>query len=133
MRAALPTAVLIAVASLPAIAAPRAEPVVARSPALDKLLGTAVAGPAVDCINLPRVRSSTTLSNPDTIVYRMGRTQYVNQPAGGCNFRLDPIIVSRTPSTNLCRGDIISVVDRSSRIPVGSCGLGSFVPYRSAK
>ncbi|HEX8446864.1 MAG TPA: hypothetical protein VF649_09645 [Sphingomonas sp.] len=102
-------------------------------PKLDKALTGKVAGKPVDCISLPRVRSSTTFTKPDSILYRVGRVSYLNQPAGGCGFRMDPIIVSRTPTTQLCRGDIISVVDRGSRIPMGSCGLGSFTPYTAAK
>ncbi|WP_076068799.1 hypothetical protein [Sphingomonas montana] len=133
MLVRISTAFLIATVALPAVAAPRADLSVRHSPALDKELAGTVAGKPVDCISLPRVRSSMTLSNPDTIIYRIGRTRYVNQPAGGCNLRSDPIIVSQPPSTRLCRGDIISLVDRSSRFPVGSCGLGSFVPYTPAK
>ncbi|GGE86828.1 hypothetical protein [Sphingomonas prati] len=130
MSIRLSAALLIAAASVPAVAA---DVPIVRTPALDKLIGDRVAGAPVDCIDLPRVRSSDTLSNPDTIVYRTGQLLYVNQPAGGCGFRSDPIIVSRTPSTRLCRGDIISSVDRGSRMPMGSCGLGTFTPYAKAK
>jgi len=111
-----------------------ASPALAASPTLESTLAGRVAGKPVDCIQLPRVRSSTTFTNPDSIVYRLSnRTIYLNQPAGGCGFRGDPIIITRTPSTSLCRGEIISAVDRGSRIPMGSCGLGAFIPYTKAK
>ncbi|MFD1949293.1 hypothetical protein ACFSGX_00755 [Sphingomonas arantia] len=133
MSVRLYTALLIAAASVPAFAAAPVEAPITRSPELDKLIGNRVAGAPVDCIDLPRARSSETVSNPDTIVYRVGQSLYVNQPAGGCGFRFDPIIVSRTPSTRLCRGDIITAVDRASRMQQGSCGLGMFTPYAKAK
>lgn len=111
-----------------------ASPALAASPTLESTLAGRVAGKPVDCINLPRVRSSTTFTSPDSIVYRLSnRTVYLNQPAGGCGLRGDPILITRTPSTRLCRGDIVSVVDRGSRIPMGSCGLGVFIPYTKAK
>lgn len=122
-------------AGAPMDAAPAGPPgVIARSPALDKLLAGRTAGTPVSCINLPRARSSTTTSDPDTIIYRTtSRLSYVNQPAGGCNLGNDPILVTRTPSTRLCSGDIVQVIDRASRFPVGSCGLGEFVPFTRGK
>ena len=126
-------ALVIAGAALPA-ASQDAVPLT-MSPKLEKQLAGRTPGKPVSCISLSQVRGgSSTFANPDTIVYRASsRLSYVNQPAGGCNLRSDPIIMSRTPSTQLCRGDIITVLDRSSRIPVGSCGLGDFVPFTRGK
>jgi hypothetical protein len=111
-----------------------AGPAAARPATLESTLAGRVAGAPVDCIDLPRVQGSSSFSDPDSIVYRMsGKLLYLNQPAGGCGLRGDPVLVTRTPSTRLCRGDIVNAIDRGSRIPVGSCGLGPFVPYTKAK
>jgi hypothetical protein len=40
--------------------------------------------------------------------------------------------VTRTSSSQLCRGDIATVIDTSTRTPVGSCVFGDFVPYTVA-
>ena len=36
---------------------------------------------------------------------------------------------TRTPSGQLCRGDIAQAVDRTANFPAGSCSFGDFVPY----
>ena len=101
---------------------------------LDKALAGRVAGKSESCVTLRDIQSTATFSDPDTILYTMrSGVRYVNRPAGGCGLRGDPIIVSSTPSTRICRGDIITLVDRTSRFQVGGCGLGDFVPYTKAK
>lgn len=82
-----------------------------------------------DCVEQTRLRESQTFG--DTIVYRgAGSTRYINRTSGGCNIgRDDAILVTRTPSTLLCRGDIAQAIDRTSHFPVGSCSYGAFIPY----
>ncbi len=61
-----------------------------------------------------------------------GRTRgtvYVNRPAAGCPDLRHRYLVTRTPSTQLCRGDIVQVVDQGGNFPVGGCALGDFTPY----
>jgi hypothetical protein len=36
----------------------------------------------------------------------------------------------RSTSTQLCRGDIATVMELTSRTTYGGCGLGDFQPYR---
>lgn len=124
---------LLAALLLPMTIASAARPTDAQK--LEKALAGRTAGKAESCLSLPNIRSTTTYADPDTITYttRSG-VIYVNRPAGGCgSLRSDPIIVSQTPSTRICRGDIISLVDRASRFPVGGCGLGDFIPYPKPK
>lgn len=97
---------------------------------LEQALAGRTAGRPSSCITLRDIQSSSSFTNPDTLLYRLrSGALAVNQPAGGCNLRGDPILVTQTPSTRLCRGDIVQLVDRASRFPIGSCGLGDFVPY----
>ena len=117
---------LAAVLSTMAGAAPR-QTDAAR---LSRELAGRTPGRADSCITLRDIRSSAGFTDPDTILYRLrSGVLAVNRPAGGCNLRGDPILVTQTPSTRLCRGDIVTLVDRTSRFPVGSCGLSDFVPY----
>ena len=65
-----------------------------------------------------------------------GRTNdvvYVNRPAGGCSdLEFGRAIKTQTPTTRLCRGDIVTVFDPVSGMDYGGCSLGEFTPYRRA-
>jgi hypothetical protein len=82
------------------------------------------------CIDQTRVHNIKTFEN--TILYQYSpREIYRNDTSGGCaGLRYGDIVVSRTPTGQLCRGDIIHTVSPGSRTMSGACGLGSFVPYR---
>ena len=70
----------------------------------------------------------------DILLYRVsGRLVYKNDLRSSCNGlgRDNDIIVTRTTGTGPCRGDIITLVDRTSGIGGGSCSLGEFTPYRT--
>ena len=59
---------------------------------------------------------------------------YVNRPTGGCP-SLDGgrFLITRSPTGNLCAGDIVSVREPGPGPDVGSCALGDFTPYRRAR
>ena len=67
-----------------------------------------------------------------TILYRVNSgLVYRSDTAGGCEgIARGDILVTRTPSGQLCRGDIAQTFDQASRFPTGSCSFGDFVPYR---
>lgn len=97
----------------------------------DNLLAGKVAGKAEKC--LPTYRSNDmTIIDDDTILFRDGRTVYVNKPLGGCmNLnRSGSALVTRNMGPQLCRGDLATVVDNSTGMSLGACSLGDFVPYR---
>lgn len=108
-------------------APPRSERAQTR---LSDALAGKVAGPPQRC--LPRYgRADQQIVDRGTILYRQGRNLlYRNDPVGGCN-GLDPTRTLLTISHNgdLCRGDIIRVLDQSSGAVVGSCAFGDFIPY----
>ena len=99
----------------------------------DKALAGKVAGKPESCLPLYRSNDMTVIDD-DTILYRDGRTTYVNQPLGGCNNLGNGsyALVTRSTGSQLCRGDIAEVRDMTAGITVGSCALGDFVPYRPA-
>jgi hypothetical protein len=56
---------------------------------------------------------------------------YVNRPVAGCpEIRPGLALKTRSPSTQLCAGDIVEVFDPVTGFGFGSCGLGEFTPYR---
>lgn len=99
---------------------------------LDRELAGLVPGPAKSC--LQSWERDQVKAFGDTLVYRArggGRnsTRYVTQTTGCRGVGDDSILVTRTPTTQLCRGDIATTVDRTSRFPTGGCSFGDFVPY----
>ena len=60
------------------------------------------------------------------------RRVYINHMRGGGCLGLDGgrnALVTRNPTGRLCSGDIAQVLDTSSRIMMGSCVFGDFVPF----
>ena len=89
------------------------------------------AGPPVSCVNQRDLGGNH--SAGDAIVFggRTRSTLYVNRPAGGCpDLNFGRALVIRTTSSQLCRGDIATILDPVSRTEFGGCGLGDFTPYR---
>lgn len=99
----------------------------------DKMLAGKTAGRPAKCLPLQRSNDMVVIDD-DTILYRNGRTTYVNKPLGSCSLlsRGSYALVTRSIGSQLCRGDIATVVDTSSGSTVGSCALGDFIPYRAA-
>ena len=99
----------------------------------EKTLAGKTPGKSDSC--LPTYRSNDmTVIDERTILFRDGRTTWVNTMIGECNQlgRAGYAIVSRSTGTQLCRGDIATVTDTTSGASVGSCAYGDFVPYRPA-
>lgn len=121
-----PFEILIAAALIAAPAAARTDP----QQQLDRLLAGRTAGQPVDCINLFPTTRSTTIER-QTVVYEVAGTRYVARFAQGCPELGDNrVIVTRTPSSQLCRGDIAQIVETTPAFPVGSCVFDGFIPYR---
>ena len=101
---------------------------------LDKALrGFEQSGPAQSCVNHRDLGGNKSVGDAILFSGKGGRV-YVNRPAGGCaNINLGRALVTRTTSTQLCRGDIASVVDPVSGANYGGCGLGEFVPYKRVR
>jgi hypothetical protein len=91
-----------------------------------------VPGKPVSCINLRDIRSTKTIGDRTLLYETSSQLVYRNDPVGGCPASAPGrTLITRTPSTQLCRGDIVRVVDLTAGFDVGSCGLGDFTPYRS--
>lgn len=128
-----PAAFLIIAASASACAASAMTET--RSPKAEKRLVSElqgkVAGAPISCLPPLRGRDMIVIDD-NTVLFREGRRKvYRNDPPGGCS----PMgfggytLVTRSTSSQLCRGDIVQVTDLRNGIIAGSCALGDFVPY----
>jgi len=107
----------------------------ARSPdaqrELDKALAGRTPGKPVECIGNFRT-SNMHVIDDWTILFREGRTIYLQNPEGGCSGigSGSNTLVTRLYGTGqLCRGDINHVVDLHTGIAGGACVFTPFVPY----
>lgn len=100
----------------------------------DKMLAGKTAGKAMSCLASRRAGDMVVIDD-DTILFRDGRTVYVNKPLGSCTNLSNQSYALATANTGpqLCRGDLANVIDASAGITVGACALGDFVPYRTAQ
>ena len=65
---------------------------------------------------------------------RTNNTRYVNHPPGGCTeLSSTRALVLRSTSSQICRGDIATVIDPGIGAFRGSCSLGDFTPYRRVR
>ena len=127
LRIMIASAALLASACATTVSARDQTP----DPAFAKAIAGKVAGTPLSCISVLDTRDSTTYRN--AIVYRVNsKLSYVND-LGQCPFlRNDNILVTNIRGSQVCRGDIVNMVDRSSSFPSGSCSFGDFVPHKSA-
>lgn len=96
---------------------------------LAKMLEGREAGKPTDC--LPNYATNRmTVIDKTAIVYRDGRTLWVNIPNNPQDLDDDEVMVTRTFTSQLCRQDIVTMVDRTGGFFSGTLFLGDFVPYR---
>jgi uncharacterized protein DUF6491 len=88
-------------------------------------------GPPVSCVSQRGLGSNRAIGDQAILFEATGDTVYVNRPAGGCpGLGFGRTLVIRTTISQLCRGDIVTVLDPVSGTEYGGCGLGDFIPYR---
>jgi hypothetical protein len=90
-------------------------------------------GPPVSCVNMRNLDGNRSFDG--AIVFDgSGGRKWVNRPAGGCpSLEFGRALRTRTSSSQLCRGDIVSVFDPVSGSEYGGCGLADFEPYRRVR
>ncbi|HVF93843.1 MAG TPA: hypothetical protein VM900_05980 [Sphingomonas sp.] len=135
MRNLLIIAILAAVtgcAQTPAETAAAAQAGVATRAALEKELAGLVPGKPQACLD--RFGSQQLKGFGATVIYKVsGSLKFRSDTAGGCErIARGDILVTRSYSGRLCRGDIGQTIDPVSRFPTGSCSFSDFVPYRKA-
>lgn len=105
------------------------------SPRAQRELAEALAGrtpgPAVRCIRNYRSNNMQVIDD-DTILFRDGRTIYLQKPRNSCigiGNGSRTLVTRPFGTTDLCDGDINRLVDLSAGIGGGSCVFSPFVPY----
>jgi hypothetical protein len=119
---------LLAIAAAPAAAA-RQSMQERGAAELAKELKGLIPGTPEKCVSLSSVDGSHIIDGT-AIVYRgLGGKTYVNRTLNPELLREDGIPVQFVYGSQLCRLDQVRLLDRFSRIPRGTVGLDSFVPY----
>ena len=97
--------------------------------ALAAAIGDRQAGHEVACIDPQQVRS-TRIVEGTAIVYDDGGRLYVQRPrGGGAALRRDDVLVSRIQGGQLCRGDVVTLVEPVTRAQRGFVVLGAFAVF----
>ena len=125
---AIPIAMLLAA---PAVSGEKIQLTEEQQAKLDQQLAGRTAGEPRSCINANDQRNMTVISD-DILIFassRNAKTIYVNKPYGGCRNASRSILSYSRPTSSLCKGEAITLVDSASRMPMGSCAFGDFVPY----
>ena len=131
MRKLLLTIPAVMLFAAPAMSEEKIELTEEQQTMLDKRLEGRTAGEPRSCINGNDQRNMTVISD-DILIFgssRNARTIYVNKPYGGCRNADRNILVYSRPTSSVCKGEIIRLVDNHSGITMGSCSFGEFVPY----
>jgi hypothetical protein len=103
---------------------------------LDRNLGGKEAGEPISCLPASGRDFQTIRVSDNILLYRQsGRVVYRNDLRGGCPGLASDrdVLVFRNTGTSSCRGDIFTLVDRTSGIRGGACVLGEFTPYRTPR
>ena len=109
------------------------EPVDRAGPMPDAVLAATegrVAGTPVSCVSQTLLRNHRVVGGA-MLFEGPGGVIFVNQGSAGCQaLAFGRAIRTRTPSSQLCRGDIVTAFEPVSGTEYGGCVLGDFVPYR---
>ena len=125
---AIPAAMLFAA---PAMSGETIELTEKQQMELDNRLEGRTEGKAQSCIGA-NDQSEMTVISDDILIFgssRNARTIYVNKPYGGCRNADRSILSYKRPTSSLCKGEAIDLIDSSTRMSMGSCAFGEFVPY----
>lgn len=96
---------------------------------LAKMLEGRVAGEPTSCIRNYR-NARLTVIDKTALVYKVGRTLYVNIPKEPDDIDSRDTLVRRSSTNDLCKTDIVTTVDYPGGFYTGNVFLGDFIPYR---
>lgn len=100
---------------------------------LAKAVEGRTAGKPLNCVSASFIGTPQIIDR-DTLVYRSGRTLYVNQLDVECpGLREGNTIVMEIHGSQICRNDSIRVLEPGSTIPGPYCRLGNFTPFKKAQ
>lgn len=132
MRSIIPLTIMATLAGCTAGPAPAPVPLDARQQSrMAQLLGGKVAGTPESCLPNWRTHNMTAIDDSTLIFQGSPGRAWLQKPQSPCNMVSSGtyVLVTRSSTGALCRGDIAQVVDPMSGTNVGSCVMGDFVPY----
>lgn len=89
-------------------------------------------GEPESCVMMNRGTRGLHAVGDDVVLYEINsKLVYRNDLMGTCHGLDGNTMVIKPTNNQYCRGDILRVVDTSTGMNMGSCALGSFVPYRA--
>jgi hypothetical protein len=125
IRLSRPFAMLLALSACASVGASGRE-----QEALASELSGLEAGPAADCIDQSPATSLQVVDG-ETLVYRTGRTIWVNRLAAACpGLRPFDTLVIEAEGSRYCRGDRFRAASAGSAILGPFCRFDRFIPYR---
>jgi hypothetical protein len=98
---------------------------------LSRELAGRVAEAAQRCLPSFRTTNLSVISD-EVLLYRDGRTIWVQRPRGGCSglgSGGNTLVTRQYGTSEMCDGDFNQVVDLRTGMLAGSCVFGPFVPY----
>jgi hypothetical protein len=98
-----------------------------------ELKGYRADGPPKSCVSLRELHGNRSVGE-GVIVFDAAGRKWVNRPPAGCpSLNFGRSLLVKTSTSQLCRGDIATVIEPSWGGEFGSCALGDFEPYRRVK
>lgn len=96
-----------------------------------ELKGYEPAGPPVSCVNMRDLQGNRSIGEGALVFDGPPGRKWINRPPAGCpSLEFGRALRVRTSSSQLCRNEIVTVLDPVSGSEYGGCGLGDFEPYR---
>jgi hypothetical protein len=124
---------IVVAASAAAFAAPAAQREDRDAARIERALAGLTPGQPQSCINPDRSGNSVRYGDTLLVKGRSGIT-YLSHFDAGCAPRDDSYaMISRRPTSQTCRGDIVQFQDLTSGAFGGACAYGSFTPYRRVR
>ncbi len=119
---------LICAAILSASASAAALGQTAQERAEARLAEFSSTGETTTCLSTTRIRHITPIDDTRWLVTTRGGGTYMNEVSRGCHGAASSFnfLQYRVPGGQLCRGEIVRVIDSGSRLEAGACGLGAF-------
>jgi hypothetical protein len=100
---------------------------------LAKALEGLTPGKPLTCVTLRDMRGTESYGD-GKLVFRVSRNLvYVNDVKGSCSrVGKGDALITRTYTSQLCRGDIAQAADLVAGFQTDTCVMGEFVPYKKA-
>ena len=89
-----------------------------------------VAGQPQSCVPRRDLRGNRAIGDSAILFNTAGNSLVYVNDAPCPELRRQYAIVTRSPSAQLCAGDVAEIVDPVSGFTLGACPLGRFTPYR---